>query len=195
MNPKPISPMQSATAPGARSMRPPSASSTSADPHWLVAERLPCLATRQPAPAVSTRSSPASTFTERSRSTAARPAISPTVSPFVRSAIRNAAAWASEAFPSTISARTRDASSGARSSPLATRSIASVRTLFGIEEVAEQLFAVRREHGLGVELHALEGQLAVSQAHDHVAGPGRYLQLVRQLGVHDQRVVAADHQR
>ena len=112
MKPKPISPMQSATASGARSMRPPSASSTSADPHWLVAERLPCFATRQPAPAatkaavvetlkvgrpppvpaVSTRSFPASTFTERSRSTAARPAISPTVSPFVRSAIRNAAA-------------------------------------------------------------------------------------------------------
>src|SRR5215217_1432827 len=215
MNPKPISRMQSATAPGDTSMRPPTASSTSAEPHWLVAERLPCFATRQPAPAamkaavvdtlkvgrpppvpaVSTRPSPASTLTERSRSTAASPAISPTVSPFVRSAIRNAAAWASEAFPSTISARTRDASSGARSSPLATRSIASVRTLFGIEEVAEQLFAVRREHGLGVELHALEGQLAVAQAHDHLARARRHLELVGQIRVHDQRVVAADHER
>ena len=70
-----------ATSSGSSSMRAPSASITSADPHWLVAERLPCLATRQPAPAatkaavvdtlnvgrpppvpaVSTRSSPAST--------------------------------------------------------------------------------------------------------------------------------------
>ena len=32
-------------------MRAPSASSRSADPQRLVAERLPCLATRQPAPA------------------------------------------------------------------------------------------------------------------------------------------------
>ena len=97
MNPKPSSRMQSATASGSRSMRAPSASSTSAEPHWLVAERLPCLATRQPAPAamkaavvetlnvgrpppvpaVSTRSSsPASTLADSSRIVRASPAIS-----------------------------------------------------------------------------------------------------------------------
>ena len=43
--------MQLATAAGARSMRAPSASSRSAEPDLLVAERLPCLATAQPAPA------------------------------------------------------------------------------------------------------------------------------------------------
>ena len=43
--------MHWATASGARSMRAPSASSTSAEPDRPVAERLPCLATVQPAPA------------------------------------------------------------------------------------------------------------------------------------------------
>src|SRR5512142_2127661 len=51
MNPKPTSSMQRATASGVRSMRAPSASSTSAEPDRPVAERLPCLATAQPAPA------------------------------------------------------------------------------------------------------------------------------------------------
>ena len=47
-----------------------------------------------------------------------------------------------------------------------------------------------------MELHALERQLAVAQAHDHVAGARRHLELVRQpLGAHDERVVAADHER
>src|SRR5215208_4311224 len=215
MKPKPISRMQASTTSTSTSIRPPSASRTSSDPHWLVAERFPCFATRQPAPAamkaavvetlkvglpppvpaVSTRSPPASTLTARSRSTAASPVISPTVSPFVRRAMRNAAAWASDAFPSMISVSTRDASAGPKSTRFESRSIASGRTLFGIEEVAEQLFAVRGEHGLRVELHALEGQLAVAQAHDHLAGFRRHLQLVRQLRVHDKRVVAADHER
>src|SRR5918994_4580990 len=215
MNPKPIFSMHSATASGSTSIRPQRASSTSADPHWLVAGRLPCFAPRQPAPAamkaavvdtlkvgrpppvpaVSTRSSPASTFTESLRSVAARPAISPTVSPLVRRAMRNAAAWASEASPSMITRSTREAWSAGRSSPLATRSMASVRTLFGIEEVAEQLVAVWREHRLGVELHPLERQLAVAQAHDHVARARRYLELVGKLRVHDEGVVATDHER
>ena len=92
-----------------------------------VAERLPCLATRQPAPAaisaaavdtlkvgrpppvpaVSTRPSPASTGTASSRMARASPVISCTVSPFVRSAIRKAAVWASEASPAMISCSTR----------------------------------------------------------------------------------------
>src|SRR5215210_5957496 len=177
MNPKPISRMQLATSSGGTSIRPPRASRTSAEPHWLVAERLPCFATRQPAPAaikaavvetlkvglpppvpaVSTTPAPPSTFTARSRSSDANPAISPTVSPFVRRAMRNAAACASDAFPSMISASTFEASAESRSSRFERRSIAAVRTGLGIgEEVGQQLLAVRGQHGLGVELHALE---------------------------------------
>src|SRR6185436_2563441 len=51
MKPNPTDSMQSATSAGPRSIRAPSASSTSAEPLRLVAERLPCLATAQPAPA------------------------------------------------------------------------------------------------------------------------------------------------
>ena len=93
---------------GLRSMRTPSASSTSAEPERLVAERLPCLATAQPAaaamsaavvetlnverpppvPAVSTRSVRlVATGVANERIVRARPASSSTVSPFVRSAI------------------------------------------------------------------------------------------------------------
>ena len=148
MKPKPAPSMQSATCSGPRSIRAPSASSTSAEPQRLVAERLPCLATRQPAPAatsaavvdtlkvgrpppvpaVSTRPSPASTGTASSRIARASPVISSTVSPLVRRAIRNAAVWASEASPDMISWSTRAASSADRASRPATRSIASVST-------------------------------------------------------------------
>ncbi len=51
MKPKPISSMQRPTCSGSSSMLTPSASSRSAEPHLLVLERLPCLATAQPAPA------------------------------------------------------------------------------------------------------------------------------------------------
>src|SRR5215213_11033461 len=216
MKPKPISRMHAPTSSAPSSMFPPSASSTSAEPHWLVAERFPCFATRQPAPAamnaavvetlnvgrpppvpaVSTRPSPASTFTARSRSADASPAISPTVSPFVRRAMRKAAACASDAFPSMISFRTAAAVVGSRSSWPARRSIASVSIGLGIrEEVAQQLLAVRGEHRLGVELHALDGELAVAQPHDHLARARGHLELVRQLGVDDERVVAAHDER
>ncbi len=93
-------------------MRAPSASSTSAEPDSPVAERFPCLATVQPAPAaisaavvetlnvrrpppvpaVSSRSSLDTVTCEAmSRIVRARPASSSTVSPLVRSAIRNPA--------------------------------------------------------------------------------------------------------
>ena len=108
----------------------PSASSTSAEPDRVVAERLPCLATRQPAPAaisaaavemlnvvgpppvpaVSTRPSrETSTGAARPRIVRARPVISATVSPFARSATRNAAIWTSPARPSMISVRAAEA--------------------------------------------------------------------------------------
>src|SRR5262245_44455824 len=51
MKPKPARSMQRATSAGPRSMRAPSASRTSAEPDRLVADRLPCLASAQPAPA------------------------------------------------------------------------------------------------------------------------------------------------
>ena len=112
MNPNPTSSMQRATSAGPRSMRAPSASSTSAEPDSPVAERLPCLATVQPAPAaisaavvetlnvrrpppvpaVSSRSSLATrTCAAIARIVRARPASSSTVSPLVRSATRNPA--------------------------------------------------------------------------------------------------------
>jgi hypothetical protein len=112
MNPNPTSSMHCATAAGVRSIRAPSASSTSAEPDSPVADRLPCLATAQPAPAAinaavvetlnvrrtppvpavsSSSSRDAVTRTACARIVRARPASSSTVSPLVRSAIRNAA--------------------------------------------------------------------------------------------------------
>ena len=103
----------------------PSASSRSAEPQRLVAERLPCLATAQPAPAaisaavvetlkvvgpppvpaVSTSGSRStSTSAARLRIVRASPTSSGTVSPFVRNAIKNAPVWTSPARPSMISA-------------------------------------------------------------------------------------------
>ena len=130
-------------------MRTPSASSTSAEPERLVAERLPCLATAQPAaaaisaavvetlnverpppvPAVSTRSVRlVVTGVANERIVRARPASSWTVSPFVRSAMSRPAICVSEASPDMMTASTSEASSVERSRPEATASIARVRT-------------------------------------------------------------------
>src|SRR3954452_7821905 len=197
MKPKPTASMHSATAPGSSSMLAPSASSTSAEPHWLVAERLPCLATLQPAaaatkaavvetlkvglpppvPAVSTRSPSTSTFVASSRMVRARPAISATVSPLVRRPMRKAAVSASEALPAITSCRTRDASSVVRSSPAARRSIDCVSTELGIDEVLQKLLALAGEDGLRVELHALGRQLSVAQSHHGGTRAGRDLEL------------------
>src|SRR2546423_3091254 len=215
MKPKPTSSMQAATSPGSSSMLAPRASSTSAEPLGLLAERLPCFATLQPAPAatraavvetlkvgrpppvpaVSTTSPPTSAFAARSRMVRARRAISATVSPWVRNPIRNPAVSGSEALPAMTSWRTREASSADRSSPAASRSIASVRIGLGIEEVPQELLAMVGEHRLGVELHTLGRQLPVPQAHDGLAGARRDLELVGQGRVDDQRVVAAGHER
>src|SRR4051794_38027335 len=215
MKPKPTSAMHSAIAAGSRSMRAPSASSTSAEPQRPVADRLPCFATVAPAaaassaavvetlklgapppvPAVSTRLLLlTSTRTARSRMVCASPATSSTVSPLVRSAIRNAAVCASATRPSITSRSTEAASPDERSVPDATRSSAAVTTSLG-KEVAQQLLAVRREDGFGMELNAFGGQLAVADPHDHAAAERRALELVRKVLVHDQRVVAAHGQR
>ena len=152
MNPKPTLSMHSATAAGSRSSFAPSASSTSAEPHFPVADRLPCFATTQPAPAatnaavvdtlkvgrpppvpaVSSMSSRStSTRTASSRIARASPTSSCTVSTLVRSATRKPAVWASEASPAMISRSTAAASSADRSMPDAMRSIASVRIWLG----------------------------------------------------------------
>src|SRR4051812_17721763 len=219
MKPKPTASMHSATAAGSRSMRAPRASSTSAEPLRPVALRLPCFATTQPAPAatnaavvetlkvgrpppvpaVSSRSPPRAppTVTPRAseRIVRARPISSSTVSPLVRSAIRNAAACASEASPAITWPSTAAASSELRSEPDASRSIASVSTGLG-KEVRQHGLAVRREHRLRVELHALARQLAVANRHHGFARARRHLELVGQrVGVHDERVVAPGHER
>ena len=141
--------MHMPTASGDRSMQTPSASSTSAEPERLVAERLPCLATAQPAaaaisaavvetlnverpppvPAVSTRSvRVVATGVANERIVRASPASSSTVSPFVRSAISRPAICVSDASPPMMTASTCAASSALRSPPDATVSIARVRT-------------------------------------------------------------------
>src|SRR3954452_11620836 len=215
MNPKPTSEMQRATAVGWRSMRTPSASSRSAEPDSPVAERLPCLATAQPAPAAISaavvetlkvgRPPPVPAVSMRSprlvatgvasrRIVVARPTSSSMVSPLVRSAISTAAISASEALPAMISARTPAVCSAERSRRAASASIASVSTGLGMER-RQQPLAVGREHRLGVELHAVGGELAVAHRHQDAAAPRGRLELPGQLGVDDERVVAADHQR
>ena len=152
MNPNPTSSMQRPTCSACRSIRAPSASSRSAEPDRLVADRLPCLATAQPAPAairaavvetlnvgrpppvpaVSSRSGRrALTDSARARIVRARPAISSTVSPLVRRAIRNPAISVSAALPDMISPSTAPASSALRSWREASRSMASVSSGLG----------------------------------------------------------------
>src|SRR3954447_23062921 len=218
MKPKPTSRMQRATASGSRSMRTPSASSTSAEPDSPVAERLPCLATTQPAPAaisaavvetlkvgrpppvpaVSMSSSrvvgDVSTGVASSRIVVASPTSSSTVSPLVRRAISTAAVWVSDALPLMISASTAAACSTERSCRVASRSIASVRTRLG-KEALQQRLAVRGEHRLRVELDPHGGQLAVAHRHQHATAPGGRLERVRELRVDDERVVAPDGER
>src|SRR4051794_11588471 len=215
MKPKPASSMQRATAAGARSIRTPSASSRSAEPESPVAERLPCLATAQPAPAaisaavvetlkvgrpppvpaVSMRSSrPVVTGVASRRMVVARPTSSSTVSPLVRRAISTAAVWVSDALPLMISASTPAACSTERSWRVASRSIASVRMRLG-KEALQQRLAVRGEHRLRVELHPEGRQGAVAHRHQHPAAPRRRRERVGQLRVDHERVVAPHRER
>src|SRR5215217_8953928 len=63
------------------------------------------------------------------------------------------------------------------------------------EEVGEQALAVGRQHRLGVELEALRGKLAVADGHHYVAVARSALELRRQTGVGDERVVAPGAER
>src|SRR3954454_11703534 len=217
MKPKATSLMQRATASGLRSMRTPSASRRSAEPESPVAERLPCLATAHPwpaairaavvdklnvglpppVPAVSIRSSrPASTGVANARMVVARPTSSSIVSPLVRRAIRMPEVSTSEALPAMISASTAAVCSELRSWRWASASSAAVRIGLGIgQEVLEQLLAVRGEHGLGMELDADRRQRLVAHRHQDAAAVGGGLELVGQVGAHDERVLARNGQR
>src|SRR4051812_45521033 len=216
MKPNPASRMHSATAAGGRSMRTPSASSTSAEPDKPVAERLPCLATAQPAPAaisaavvetlnvgrpppvpaVSIRSPrSASTGVAIRRMVVASPTISSTVSPFVRSAMRTAAVSVSDALPAMISPSTAAASSTCRSSREARRPIALVSSGFGIQEVRQQALALGRQHRLRVELHAVRGQLPMLDRHHDAAAARGHAKARGQVRVHDEGVIPTDGQR
>ena len=143
MNPMPISSIERATRSGGRSIFAPSASSTSADPQRELTERLPCFATRTPAPAITNEaaveilnvpaaSPPVPAVSTRTSFFAARPAgkigvawrriavakptTSSTVSPFMRSAVSKPAISASLARPARISSIAASASARVKSS-------------------------------------------------------------------------------
>ena len=169
MKPTPTSRRHRSTLSGPRSILTPAASSTSALPAALVMARLPCLATRRPAPTatsaamvetlmecvpsppvpqVSTRSP--STLTRRalSRMTRAMPAISSAVSPLMRSAVTNAPNWAGVASPVMIDSMTPEACSSDRFLP-ATRSAIACCTMLAL-----LLYWVSRGGGLPRRLRA-----------------------------------------
>src|SRR5436190_1368578 len=150
-NPIPASSTQRATPVGPRSITTPIASSTSAEPHADDAARLPCLATRTPAPAttraarvemltvpersppvphVSTTGPPGpssgmSTVWANRSIVRARAASSAAVSPLDRSATAKPAIWASVASPARIVAMACSACSAGRSSRRRSRPITS----------------------------------------------------------------------
>src|SRR5205823_2937370 len=116
----------------------------------------------------------------------ARPAISSAVPPFIRRPIANAAICEGVASPSTMSSIAAAASVSRREWPSTTLTTISLiatmlppsrdrhgqpdrlagRGLDHVEEVLQQLLAAIGQDRLGVELDAVEGDLAVAQAHD-----------------------------
>src|SRR4051794_19199452 len=104
-----------------------------------------------------------------------------------------------------ISARTAAAWSAVRWSPEQTASIARVMTSFGAidapfsrlgQEISKQLFPLRCQHRLGVELDALGGKVAGGGSHDHVSEAGAELEVVgNRARIGHQRVVAAGDER
>ncbi len=84
----------------------------------------------------------------------ARPTSSSTVSPFVRSAISTAAVCTSDALPCMISASTAAAWSALQVAAGRERVDRLGEDVGFAKEVLQQALAVRRQHGLGMELHA-----------------------------------------
>src|SRR5206468_2251508 len=169
-------------------------------------ETLSVPAPSPPVPQVSIASAGTSGMeTAWARSTRAAPASSATASPFMRSATSRLATSAALAAPERISSTHADISLSERSWPSTTRAIASrsgtalpsggARRLAAAqagEEVAEQPLALGGEDRLGVELHPLDEERAVPDAHDLVlGGPRRALELGWQRRrIDHQRVVA-----
>src|SRR4051794_32574524 len=168
-----------------------------------------------PVPAVSSRSSrPHSTRAASSRMVRARPASSSSVSPFARRAIRKPAICTSLASPAMTTLSTSAAWSADRSRPAASASMALVKMGSGMraggyvpgaaascagrsgsvaEEVAQQRAALVGQHRLGVELHALGGQLAVADGHEDASAARGDLEGVGQRSLVDHQGVIAPH--
>src|SRR6266850_4993552 len=209
MNPTPTSATHAETASAPRSIFTPRASSTSALPHALEAARLPCFATRPPAPAVTMaarvemlmlfeRSPPVPTTSIAPSATATRtacariadanPAISSDVSPRIWSAASSAPSCAGVASPAITDVIVASASRRVSERPPATMPSASRAST----EVLQHAHPVGGEHGLRVELDGLEGKRNVPEAHDHaVVGARRDHELGGQGRLVDhQRVIA-----
>src|SRR6266545_5973985 len=209
MKPTPTSRTHCATPSGPRSIFTPSASSTSALPHWLDDARLPCFATRPPAPATTTaviveilmlfdRSPPVpttsiapsstATRTALARSTLANPAISSGVSPRMCRAASSAPSCAAVASPAMTEPITDSASARVSVFPPATIPSASRAS----KEVLQHPHPVLRQDGFWVELHRFEREPRMPQPQDHaIVRAGRHQKLVGQRTFVDhERVIA-----
>src|SRR5437667_7534282 len=195
MNPTPVSAMQAATPSGLSWMLAPSSSSTSALPDFDDTERLPCLAMRAPAAAAtniaavdmlkvcdasppvptisSNRSrSGTSTLVANSRITCAAAAISPIVSFLTRRPTVSAAIITGVASPLMMLRIMASISSWKISRCSIVRCSAScmvmgmIVPLLNVQKIGQQLVALLRQDGLGMELYALDGRGAVAYTHD-----------------------------
>src|SRR3712207_1233104 len=219
MKPIPDSFIHLPTCSGPSPMSAPRASNTSALPAWLVAARLPCLAIVTPAPRatkvaavetlmvpfasppvpqVSTTPSGASTLAAKRRIARAKPTISKTDSPRTLNAVKSAAVAAGGTVPSMMVSSARSASPSVRVSPAAAlRSVSrSIRVSSEVQEVLQQLAPAAGEDALGVELDALDREVAMPDAHDRtvLGSRGDNEALRHRVGLDDERVVAGRHE-
>src|SRR6266508_3465928 len=182
MNPIRASRTHDATPSGPRSILTPSASSTSALPQALEAARLPCFATRPPAPAVTSAASvemlmlfersppvpttsiaPSSTCTRTAfaRRADANPATSSGVSPRMLRAASSAPSCAGVASPAMTEPIADSASALLSVLPEAMTASASRAS----KEVLQHQHPVLRENGFWVELDRLEWHPCMAQRH------------------------------
>lgn len=157
--------MHSFTRSGGRSIFTPNSSRTSALPHWLDTDLLPCFATFRPQPAttnataveilkvfetsppvpqvsIMSSSSPSEIFAAFERITVAAAVISSTVSPFIRSAVINAAIWVGVAAPFIISSNTCAVSSRVKLTSRTTLSIASFIISYPLFSTSKKLLNI-----------------------------------------------------
>src|SRR5690606_11438199 len=128
-----------------------------------------------------------------SRSAGPPALISPMVSFFTRRPIRIAAIIVAAISPLMIWRMIFSISSWkiSRCSMQRVSASCAVIVMSALQEIAQQRVAVLGENRFGVELHALDAQLAMAQAHDlAVVGPRSDLEAVGQrLALDRQRVV------